>query len=131
MRLFTTLLVLLFAVSFCFANETNPPNTDPPGEERLKIKIPVFGSGGLDMNSGKICPDWCWLCKCATITLELFKVSEGTDITNESGELDVEGKKYHVTILEGGQLKEWDEDEQYEYYLDKSNSESLILEINK
>ncbi|MCB0552679.1 MAG: hypothetical protein KDD02_03935 [Phaeodactylibacter sp.] len=127
-------LVLCLAVgatTFANTSNNNGPEPDPPGAKRLKIKIPVFGSGGLDMNSGKICPDRCFLCHCATIELDLFKASDTTTpvIEGELVKLYYQSEVFDALILRSGPLKEWTDNKEYDYYIDKESSQSLQISL--
>lgn len=130
-------LILLLFVSLSFNGFANngtidPPN-DPPEKEALRIKIPVFGSGGMDTNSGKICPDWCWLCKCATIELDIFRAdgsgSDPINIKGQEGTLEYDGKSYNVLILEAEPAQRWTDNDEYDYYLNKENSSGLKVKF--
>ena len=134
------LLILLLFVSLGFNSFANNGTIDPPnnpsGEEVLRIKIPVFGSGGMDTNSGKICPDWCWLCKCATIEIDLFSVDGGgsggddvVDLKGKEGTLNYDGRSYNVLILEAEPAQRWTDNDEYDYYMNKKGSPNLKVKF--
>ncbi|MCB0569098.1 MAG: hypothetical protein KDC66_05020 [Phaeodactylibacter sp.] len=129
MKYLYCLLLCLAVGATAFAN--NNPENDGPGpkeEKRLKIKIPYFGSGGMDMNSGKICPDRCFLCHCATVEIDLFKASANPpDVTGETATIYYEGEVVSAVILKSGPLLKWTDSAEYDYYVDKNSSESVTI----
>lgn len=68
---FLILFLSFLLINVLMANNNNPSSSDNNSD---KIPIVYFGSGGIVVGSKcqyEICPESCWLCKCAVVHVSI------------------------------------------------------------